>query len=157
MSISTRLQMGLLRCVKTCLVGALLTGCGTEPSPDVTGAWSLTTSYAGGDFTCTVLATLTLEGSGLSLSGIFAEEHVDCTNVGSPLTITPDTLSVFARVEGGTITFTPVSPDGGSGCADLNFEGRVHDDRIFGTVRTTPVFCQGTYLEMRGTWEAQRG
>jgi hypothetical protein len=152
---STQFHISVLHWARSCALGALLLGCVTEPSP-VRGAWSLTASYGGGDFTCTVLAKLTLDGSGSSYPGTFAEEHVDCTNAGTPLTITPDTLSVFATIQGRTISFTPQSLDGESGCAVLNFEGQVVDDRISGMVRTRPVFCQGTYLEMKGTWQAQR-
>jgi hypothetical protein len=103
-----------------------------------------------------VLATLTFVGSRPSWSGTLAEEQVDCTSAGTPLTIAPDTLDVIVTLDGGTINFSPLSREGASGCADFNFEGRVWDDQMFGTVKTTPVFCQGTYVEMRGTWQAQR-
>jgi hypothetical protein len=136
-------------------LGALLLACGTEPNPDVTGAWSLTASYGGGGFACTVVATLTLQGSG-SLSGTFAEEQVDCTDIGTPIAITPQTTNVIGTVEGRTLIFTPQPPEGEAPCAVLTFRSTVAAERLSGTVQTTPIFCQGTYVEMTGTWEAQR-
>jgi len=133
-----------------------LAACGTEPSPDLTGTWSFTTTYAGGSFACTILATLTLDGSGSSVPGSLAEEQVGCTDNGSPVTFAPDTSSLTAAVGGGRISFTPEPGEAESPCAVFGYKGSVSADRMSGTVKTTPVFCQGTYTEMNGTWQAQR-
>ena len=147
--------MGASGAAKIFALGALLAGCGTEPNPDLAGAWSVTASYAGGGITCMVLATLTFDGSGSSLSGSFAESQVNCSDNGTPLTITPDTANVIGTANGRTLSFTPQPRQGESPCALLHFDGQVAGDRISGTVRTTPIFCQGTYVEMDGTWQAQ--
>jgi hypothetical protein len=133
----------------------LLASCGTEPSPDLGGVWSVTASYAGGTLSCTVLATLALNVSGSSVSGSFAENEANCSENGTPLTITPDTSNVIGTVDGRGLSFTPQPSEGDSPCAVFHFTGQVADDRISGTVQTSPVFCQGTYVEMTGTWQAQ--
>ena len=122
----------------------------------MTGAWSLTATYAGGSLSCTVQGQLILDGSGSSLSGSLAEEQAGCTDNGTPIALTPDTLNVIATIAGRTLSFTPQAPEGEAPCAVLNFEGAVSGDQISGTVRTTPVLCQGTYVAMSGTWQAQR-
>jgi hypothetical protein len=137
-------------------LAALLAGCATEPSPALGGDWSLSASYSGGDLTCMLQATLTLYGSGPSLSGRLAETRVDCTSNGTPLTITPDTVQVVGTADGRRLSFTPQSPEGESHCAVFSYEGQAAEDRMLGTVRTTPVFCQGTYTQLNGTWHAQR-
>jgi hypothetical protein len=156
MTNSTRLQPCRFRTATEFILAVLLAGCGTEPSPQVSGAWSVTANYAGGGLTCMVLATLTLNGSGTSLSGSWAEDQATCTDNGTPLTLTPDTASIIGTVQGGKLSFTPQPAEGESPCALLNFEGQVTGEQISGSVRTTPVFCQGTYVQMNGTWQAQR-
>lgn len=134
-----------------------LAACGTEPTPDLTGIWSFTTSYGGGGFACTILATLTLNGSGVSVPGSLAQEQVDCTDNGSPVTFASlDTSSFTAAIGARRISFTPQPSEAESVCLVFGFQGTVSGDRMSGTVRTTPVFCQGTYVEMNGTWQAQR-
>jgi hypothetical protein len=103
-----------------------------------------------------VLATLTLDATEPSLSGSFAEKQGDCTSNGTPLTLVPDTANVIGNAEGRSFSFTPQPAEGESPCALLNFEGEAAGDRIAGTVHTTPVFCQGTYVQMSGTWQGQR-
>jgi hypothetical protein len=93
---------------------------------------------------------------GPSLTGSLAEEQVDCSENGTPLAVTPDTTSVIATLEGQDLSFTPQSPEGEAPCALFNFEGQVSDEEMSGTMRTAPVFCQGTYVEMSGTWQALR-
>jgi hypothetical protein len=144
------------RAAITLVLGALLASCGTEPNTDVAGAWSVTANYAGGAFACLVAATLTLNGTGSSVSWDFAQTQVNCTDNGIPVTIARDTTQVIGTVDGRKLSFTPQPPEGESPCALLNFEGQVAEDQVSGTVRTTPVFCQGTYVQMSGTWQAQR-
>src|SRR3954454_23623451 len=156
MTSSTRLQLGRFNGTTTLILAGLLAGCGTEPNPEVTGAWSVTANYAGGGLTCSVLATLTLDGNGPSLSGNLAESEATCTENGTPLTLTPDTANIVGTASGGKLTFTTQPSEGESPCALLNFEGQVGNEQMSGTVRTTPVFCQGTYVQMNGTWQAQR-
>jgi hypothetical protein len=134
----------------------VLAACGTGPTPDLAGTWSLTTSYGGGGFACTIQATLTLDGSGASVPGNLAQELVDCTDNGSPVAFALDTSSFTAAIGGRRISFTPQPEEAESPCALLGFQGTVSGDRMSGTVRTTPVFCQGIYVEMNGTWQAQR-
>lgn len=156
MTVSTPFQLRVLHWRSTCTLAVLFAGCGTEPGPEVVGAWSVTASYTGGGFACAVLGSLTLDAAEPSLAGSLAEEQVDCTDNGTPLTITPDTANLIGTVEGRKLSFTPQPSQGESPCALLNFEGRIGDDQISGTVRTTPIFCQGTYVEMNGTWQARR-
>jgi hypothetical protein len=156
MTISSQIQLCVLHWSRICTLAALFAGCGTEPSPDLTGAWSISASYQGGALVCTLLGRLTLDASEPSLSGSLAEEQVDCTEAGTPLTIRRDTANLIGTVDGRNLSFTPQPPEGESACALFHFEGRVADDRMSGTVGTTPVFCQGTYVEMNGTWQAQR-
>jgi hypothetical protein len=137
-------------------LAALLAGCGTEPSLDIAGTWSVTASYSGGGSTCTVVATLTVFGTGPSWSGRLAETQAGCASNGVPVTFPPDTANVIGTADGRSLSFTPQPPEGESPCALLNFEGEVGGDQMSGTVRTTPVFCQGTYVQMNGTWDAQR-
>jgi hypothetical protein len=139
-----------------CFLAVLLGACGMEPSPEILGVWSVTASYAGGGYTCTVLATLSVDVTAPSLSGSFAEREAGCINDGMPLTLTPDTANVIGTAEGRRFSFTPQPAEGESFCALLNFEGSVAGGRMMGTVRTTPVLCQGTYVQMSGTWEAER-
>jgi hypothetical protein len=138
------------------VLSLFLASCGTEPNANLVGAWSLTATYGGGDVTCTVLATLTLEGSGSSLTGTLAEEAGTCSDGGTEFPISPDTFDVIGTVDGRDVGFTPQPPEGQSPCSLFRFEGRVSGDRMSGAVRTIPVFCQGTYVEMNGTWQAER-
>jgi hypothetical protein len=156
MTSATRLQVCEFNRTTLVAVAALLAGCGTEPSPDMAGAWSVTANYAGGGLTCMVLGTLTLGSSGPSLSGSLAESEANCTENGAPLTLTPDTANIIGTADGQRLSFTPQPAEGESPCALFNFEGQIAGDRMSGTVRTTPVFCQGTYVQMNGTWQAQR-
>lgn len=143
-----RIEIGAILAV---LVGA----CGTEPQPDVTGTWNLTASYAGGSLACALSGTLTLTGSGATVTGNL-EDQGQCTDGGTSITIPSETQSVSAAVEGRTISFTPQPVNGSGGCALLRFDGGVSGDEMSGTVETIQVFCQGTYTAMQGTWEAQR-
>jgi hypothetical protein len=155
LTITSRLQPSRLN-LATIGFAALLAGCGTEPSPHLAGAWSVTASFAGGGSTCTVLATLTLDDSGPSLSGSFAEHQVTCTTDGPPRAFTPDTTTIIGTADGRGLSFTPQPPEGESSCSLLRFEGEAAEDRMSGTVGTIPVFCQGIYVQMNGSWEAQR-
>jgi hypothetical protein len=140
----------------TLMLAALLAGCGTGPTPALGGAWNLTASYGGGGLSCTVLATLMLNGSGSALSGTFAERQADCTFNGTPTTITLDTADVLGTADGSKVSFTPQPGQGESPCALFRYQGQATDERMSGKVQTIPVFCQGTYVELNGTWQADR-
>jgi hypothetical protein len=137
------------------LAAILVGGCGTEPQPEVSGTWNLTARYGGEGSSCIRSGTLTLAGSGAAVDGTL-EHEAECTEGGTPRVVPPETESVSATVEGRFISFTPLPLNGETGCAVLRFEGRVGDDVMFGTVETIPVFCQGTYTPMQGSWEAER-
>jgi hypothetical protein len=103
-----------------------------------------------------IQATLTLDVTERSVSGSLAEKQAGCTSNGTPITLATDTANVIGTAEGRSFSFTPQPPEGDTSCALLNFQGQVAGDRMSGTVWTTPVFCQGTYVEMSGTWQGQR-
>jgi hypothetical protein len=126
--------------------------CGTEPSPNIVGTWSLTSSHAGGSFACTIEAALTLVGSGTSVTGSLTEEQVTCTDAGQPIEIVPRS----GELDGREISFTTQIRRDSGDCAFEVFQGRVTDPTMSGVVETRPVFCQGTFVQMQGTWEAQR-
>jgi hypothetical protein len=135
----------------------LLAGaCGTEPNPDVGGTWSLTSTSSGGDFACTVEALLTITSGGANLSGTLVEEQAACTSGGEPTEVVAQTYGIIGRLEGDDISFSTQEREGNSGCAFTVFEGRAADSTMSGRLETRPVFCQGTFVQMRGTWQAQR-
>ena len=135
----------------------VLTGaCGTEPRPDVTGTWTLTSSRAGGSFACTIVATLTLEESEGSLTGTLAEEQVSCSDNGQPVAVEPTSHTIAGELSGRRISFTTQVPAGSGACAFEAFEGSATDAAMSGSLETRPVFCQGTFVQMQGIWEAAR-
>ena len=137
---------------------AVLAACGGELGPvELGGRWAVTADYGGGTIQCSVAGALEFPADPASGPGSYQEERVDCTDAGVPLDIQPQTYTVVHSLENRSITFVPYpEPDPGAACAVLRFAGSVGADRMGGTVETMPVFCQGTYLEMRGTWRASR-
>lgn len=129
--------------------------CGNEPSPDVTGAWTLITSFAGGNLQCTSQGTLTLENTGAGLSGTFVEEAASCTESGTPISLVLSSYTLSGSVEGSSIDFTLQPQDGQQGCAEFRFQGQTAESHLSGAISTQPVFCQGTYTEMSGSWTAE--
>jgi len=144
------------RLMLTLASGTPSASCGTGPSPDVTGTWSFASTWGGGGFDCTVSGTLTLTPASGSMSGILVEEQVHCVDNGTPITVAPGSKDLLGEVNGRAISFSPQPPEGESPCVHIRYEGRASYNRLSGTVRTTPIFCQGTYEEMTGTWQAQR-
>jgi hypothetical protein len=136
----------------TLLVGA----CGTEPSPDIAGTWTLTRSLAGGSRACTTSAALTFAGSGASRTGTLTEEQVSCTDAGQPIDIAPQSYTIVGDLDGRDISFTTQIPRDSGICAFEVFEGRATDATMSGVVETRPVFCQGIFVQLQGTWEAHR-
>jgi hypothetical protein len=139
------------------LVAAMTTGCGSEPSPpDVTGTWALITSSTGGNFECSSQGSLTLQSDGAELGGTFVEEQAGCSELGSPISVVLSSYTVLGSVGGSFISFRLQPAEGQEGCAEFRFQGRITESELSGTLGTQPVFCQGTYIEITGTWIAQR-
>jgi hypothetical protein len=130
--------------------------CGTEPNPEVGGTWSLTSSFAGGDFACAVEALLTLTSDGADLTGTLVEEQATCTSAGEPIAVVTESHPIVGELDGDEISFTAQEGEGGGGCAIVVFDGRVDDSTMSGQLETRPVFCQGTFVQMQGTWQAER-
>jgi hypothetical protein len=134
----------------------LIAACGTEPSPNIVGAWALTSSTSGGTFACTVSASLVIEASEASVTGTLMQNQASCTDAGQPIPIVTQTRSIVGELDGRDITFTTQIPRDSGDCAYSVFDGRATAEDMSGVVETRPVFCQGTFVQMRGTWEAQR-
>jgi hypothetical protein len=130
--------------------------CSTEPNPEVGGTWSLTSSSAGGDLVCRVEALLTITVAGSNLTGTLVQEEVACTRAVEPSPAIAQTYGIIGKLDGDDISFSTQEQEGGGGCAFTVFEGRAADSSISGQLETRPVFCQGTFVQMRGTWQAQR-
>jgi hypothetical protein len=138
------------------LVLTFAIGCGTEPTADIVGTWSLTSSTSGGGIACTAVAILTVEQSGASITGSLAEQQVSCTEAGQTLPVQARTRAIVGEVSGRDISFTTQVPEGGGDCAFDAFDGRVTGGAMSGAVENRAVFCQGTFVQMRGTWQGQR-
>jgi hypothetical protein len=134
----------------------LAAACGTENSPDVGGIWSMSYDHAGGSFACTVQAHLTLEPDGTSLTGNLTEDQATCTNAGQPVQVQLQSFTVSGDLDGNQISFTAQPPPEGGDCAFEAFEGQVAEGGMSGSVETRPLTCQGTFIQLQGTWEAQR-
>jgi hypothetical protein len=145
------------RCFRWAPAVLLVAGaCGTEPNPDVGGTWSLTSTSAGGDLVCTVEALLTITSGGANLTGTLVQEQVACTSAGEPSEAVAQSYGIIGTLEGDDISFSTQEREGHGGCAFTVFEGRAADSTMSGRLETRPVFCQGTFVQMRGTWQAQR-
>ena len=133
-----------------------LVACGTEPTPEITGSWSLTASYAGGTLSCTLQATLHLDGNGASIPGSLIENAASCTDAGRPIDLVPQSHTLVATLNGRSISLLPQPPPEARGCALFRYEGTLSSETMSGTVATEPDFCQGTYVQMNGSWHAER-
>jgi hypothetical protein len=134
----------------------VIAGCGTEPSPNIVGTWALTHTLSGGGVECTVSASLIIDASESSVTGTLSETQASCTQSGQPIAVTLLTRSIAGGLEGRDISFATQIPEGSGDCAFEAFDGRVSASSMSGVVETRPVFCQGTFVRMSGTWEAQR-
>jgi hypothetical protein len=130
--------------------------CGTDPSPDVTGSWSTTMSFAGGSLECSTQGVLTLQGTGSDLSGTLVEVQAACSEQGVPISISLSDYSIAATREGSSIGLRLQAPPEQQGCSEFVLDGQARDAEMTGTLATEPIFCQGTYVEMTGTWSATR-
>jgi hypothetical protein len=99
---------------------------------------------------------LVIDATEASVTGTLSENQASCTESGQPITVTLLTRSIAGGLDGRDITFTTQIPEGSGDCAFEAFDGRVSASSMSGVVETRPVFCQGTFVQMRGTWEAQR-
>jgi hypothetical protein len=134
----------------------LVAACGTEPSPNIVGAWALTHTLSGGGVECTVSASLIIDASESSIVGTLSENQASCTQSGQPIEVTLLTRSIAGGLDGRDISFTTQIPEDSGDCAFEAFDGRVSASSMSGVVETRPVFCQGTFVQMSGTWEAER-
>jgi hypothetical protein len=131
--------------------------CGTEPKPEVGGTWSLTSSFAGGDFACTVEALLTLTTDRADLMGTLVEDQATCTSAGEPIEVVTQSHAITGELDGGEVSFRTLVGEGSGDCATMVFEGRASgESTMSGQLETRSIFCQGTFVQMHGTWQAER-